>query len=89
METQSNVVSIAAWSARRAPGGRARVALLSRDGGCQPGDRTVGAGRTAVSDDRSTLESQGGVVPLESARSRAVPADPAHPPTGPTSGTAA
>jgi hypothetical protein len=87
MDTQSNVVSIAAWSARRVPGGRARVALLSRDGGCQPRDRTVGAGRKAVSD---KLESQGGrVVPLESAGTRTVPGDPAHPPTGPTVGTAA
>jgi hypothetical protein len=92
MDTKTNVVSIAAWSAHRMPGGRSSLGLTSGDGGCQqPGARTIEPVETVVSPARRRmLQSEGGrIVPFTSTGIRTVPADPEHAPTGATSGTAA
>jgi hypothetical protein len=92
VDTQTNVVSIAAWSAHRMPGGRSSLGLTSGDGGCQqPEARTIEPAETVVSRARRrTLQSQGGrIFPFMSTGTRTVPADPQHAPTAPTSGTAA
>ena len=88
---EPKVVSIAAWSASRAPGARSDVAAVPSDGRCrQLGDRTPGHVRAAVRGANGSLQfNPGRIVQFKSRGSTTSHGDPADTPTQPTSGTAA
>lgn len=91
MNREPNVVSIAAWSARRAPAARSDVATVPTDGRCrQQGDRTPSHVRSAVRGANGSLQfSPGRIVQFKGRGMSTSHDDPADTPTQPTSGTAA
>lgn len=91
MNSEPNVVSIAAWSARRAPGERSDLAIVPRDGRCrQLEPRTPGPVRSAARGGDRTLQFNAGrIVQFKSPGIGTSHGDPADAPTGATPGTAA
>ena len=91
MNSQPNVVSIAAWSARRVPEERSDLSIVPRDGRCRQGEaRTPGpVGSAARGRDRTVQFSAGGIVQFRSPGIGTSHGDPADALTGPTSGTRA
>jgi hypothetical protein len=91
MNSESNVVGLAAWAARSEPGERSDLAIVPRDGrGRQLEARTPGPVRSAARGGDRTLQFNAGhIVQFKSPGIGTGHGDPADAPTGPTPGTAA